>query len=141
MDFLPDVREGDVTLLNTKAERYAPFVRRVATRVFQLQVISLRREAARFRRAGEEEVAVEAVMTSTGNLLSLTLRERSAVLGLDLERHLRDACVAGFFDPNPPRGVELADGNIHFLFRTRVRLYPTPDGRLAGQALFQAGLL
>jgi hypothetical protein len=24
MDFLPDVREGDVTLLNTKAELFAP---------------------------------------------------------------------------------------------------------------------
>ena len=34
-DYLPNVRQGDITLLNTKADRFAPFVRRVGMRVFQ----------------------------------------------------------------------------------------------------------
>ena len=44
LDFLPDVREGDITLLNTKAELFSPFVRRVAVRVFGHLVILLRRQ-------------------------------------------------------------------------------------------------
>jgi hypothetical protein len=34
-DYLPDVKQGNFTLLNTKADRFAPFVRRVGMRVFQ----------------------------------------------------------------------------------------------------------
>ena len=47
---------GDITLLNTKAELFAPFVRRVALRVFQNLLISLRRELQRLgvqRRGGD----------------------------------------------------------------------------------------
>ncbi|MGH7856651.1 MAG: hypothetical protein ACREQY_04915, partial [Candidatus Binatia bacterium] len=34
-DYLPDVRQGKFTLLNAKADLFAPFVRRVGLRVFQ----------------------------------------------------------------------------------------------------------
>ena len=34
-DYLPNVRDGNVTMLNAKADRFAPFVRRVGLRVFQ----------------------------------------------------------------------------------------------------------
>ena len=33
-DFLPNLPDGDITMLNTKANRFAVFVRRVATQVF-----------------------------------------------------------------------------------------------------------
>ena len=33
-DYLPNLPDGDITLLNTKADHFAVFVRRVAARVF-----------------------------------------------------------------------------------------------------------
>jgi hypothetical protein len=61
LDYLPDVREGDITLLNTKAEMFAPFVRRVALRVFQNFWISLKKDITG-PIAAEEQIAAEAVM-------------------------------------------------------------------------------
>jgi hypothetical protein len=43
-DYLPQIREGRFTLLNAKADLYAPFVRRVGMRVFQLFSRSFRRQ-------------------------------------------------------------------------------------------------
>jgi hypothetical protein len=35
-DYLPNVQDGDITLLNAKADKFAVFVRRVAIRIFNL---------------------------------------------------------------------------------------------------------
>jgi len=142
MDFLPAIREGDVTLLNTKAEQFAPFVRRVALRVFGNFIILLRRSYADGEVSAEEQVTVEAVMDKAGRLISLTTKERSAASALATDRSLQSALRDGFFDRNPPPGAESNDGNIHFLFMARVAAAPDASGhRVPTWALLGTGLL
>jgi len=142
LDFLPDVREGDITLLNTKAELFSPFVRRVALRVFGHLVILLRRELEGVSASNREWVTLEALMSKSGELLSLEVKERSSSASLNLDRTLQRACHEGFFDRNPPGGAEAEDGKIHFVLHTRVATVAGPDGRTLGySALFSAGLL
>jgi len=141
LDFLPDVREGDITLLNTKAELFAPFVRRVAVRVFQNLLILLRRELPHLTGTAEETVTMEAVMTKAGDLASMTIKERSSDLAVGSGRMLQQACRQGFFDRNPPAGAESDDGQIHFLLRTHVLAIGDGRGvRYGYRIAFQAGL-
>jgi hypothetical protein len=143
MDFLPQVREGDVTMLNTKAEQFAPFVRRVAVRVFEDFRILLRRSIDSRRADSTEEFAtIEAVMDKQGRLLSITAKDRSMSVAFATDRNLQAACQEGFFDRNPPPGAESNDGNIHFIFDAHVGVLVDPGRGVAGyRALFQAGLL
>lgn len=141
LDYLPDVREGDITLLNTKAELFAPFVRRVAVRVFQNLLILLRRELPNLAGTAEETVTMEAVMTRAGDLASMTIKERSSDLSVGSGRMLQQACRQGFFDRNPPAGAESDDGQIHFLLRTHVLAIGDGRGvRFGYRVAFQAGL-
>lgn len=143
LDFLPSVREGDITMLNTKAEQFAPFVRRVAVRVFENFRILLRRSIdARGAESVEEYATIEAIMDKQGRLLSIQARDRSTNAALATDRNLQAATREGFFDRNPPPGAEGSDGNIHFLFDARVGLLTEPGRGVVGyRALFQAGLL
>jgi hypothetical protein len=143
LDFLPSVREGDITMLNTKAEQFAPFVRRVAVRVFENFRILLRRSIdGRSAESVEEYATIEAIMDKQGRLLSIQARDRSTNAALATDRNLQAATREGFFDRNPPAGAESSDGNIHFLFDARVGLMTDPGRGVIGyRALFQAGLL
>ncbi|MBI3786181.1 MAG: hypothetical protein HY270_22570 [Deltaproteobacteria bacterium] len=116
-DFLPGIREGDITLLNTKAERFAPFVRRVAARVFQHLDIRLRQSVGNtVVRAGREYAVVEAVMSKKGRLLSARVVDRQSTSTLAADRILLGVTEPDtFFDENPPPGAEANDGNIHFI--------------------------
>ena len=59
-------------MLNTKAEQFAPFVRRVAMRVFENFCMLLRRSIdARSAESVEEYAIIEAVMDKQGRLLSI----------------------------------------------------------------------
>jgi hypothetical protein len=140
MDFLPDVREGDITLLNTKAEVFAPFVRRVAIRVFQNFWISLKRDLVGSALATTETVEAEAVMDPAGEMIGFNVNQRSARISLASDRRLQQACNDGFFDRNPPPGARAKDGKIHFIFRTAVESQPTPRGT-AYWVQLEAGLL
>ncbi len=128
LDFLPDVREGDITLLNTKAEIFAPFVRRVAVRVFQNFLISLKRDLVGAALATTETVEAEVVMDSAGEMIAFNVNRRSARISLASDRRLQQACNDGFFDRNPPPGARAKDGTIHFVFQTIVQIAPTPRG-------------
>lgn len=142
LDFLPDVQPGDITLLNTKAERFAPFVRRVALRVFQNLLISLRRQISSVRHSTEEAVTMEAIMSPAGDLVSTNVTQRSARVALASDHLLQQACFDGFFDRNPPPGAESADGQIHFLLRTHVVSIVDSSGQRFGYRIsFEAGLL
>lgn len=143
LDFLPSVREGDITMLNTKAEQFAPFVRRVAVRVFENFRILLRRSIdSRSAESVEEYATIEAIMDKQGRLLSIQPKDRSTNAALATDRNLQAATREGFFDRNPPPGAEANDGNIHFLFDARVGLLTDPGRGVVGyRALFQAGLL
>lgn len=143
LDFLQSVREGDITMLNTKAEQFAPFVRRVAVRVFEEFRINLRHSIdSRSAESVEEFATIEAIMDKQGHLLSIQARDRSTNAALATDRNLTAATRVGFFDRNPPPGAESNDGNIHFLFDARVGLLTDPGRGVVGyRALFQAGLL
>jgi len=144
LDFLPAVRDGDVTMLNTKADQFAPFVRRVAVRVFENFWILLRRSVSSggVGQSVEEAATVEAVMDKQGNLVSLNTKDRSLNAMLATDRNLQAAVHEAFFDRNPPAGAEANDGNIHFMFDVRVGLVVEPGRGVAGyRALFGAGLL
>ncbi len=128
LDYLPDVREGDITLLNTKAEMFAPFVRRVALRVFQNFWISLKKDLGRSQLAAAETVEAEAVMDPGGEMIRFTVTKRSPRITLASDRRLQSAAAVGFFDRNPPPGARAEDGNIHFLFATRIQAVPSARG-------------
>jgi hypothetical protein len=143
MDFLPAVREGDVTMLNTKADQFAPFVRRVAVRVFENFIILLRRSVdGAGHQSVQESATIEAIMDKEGRLVAINTKDRSLSAALATDRNLQAACREGFFDRNPPAGAEASDGQIHFVFETQVQLAIDPRGRAAGwQAILGAGLL
>ncbi len=128
LDYLPDVREGDITLLNTKAEVFAPFVRRVALRVFQNFWISLKKDLAGAPLSAEEQIEAEAVMDPRGEMIGFTITRRSSRISLASDRRLQQACNVGFFDRNPPPGARFEDGNIHFVFATEIQAAGTPQG-------------
>jgi len=143
LDFLPAVRDGDVTMLNTKADQFAPFVRRVAVRVFESFWILLRRSVGGgVAQSVEEAATIEAVMDKKGNLVALNAKDRSLNAALATDRNLQEAIRQAFFDRNPPNGAEANDGKIHFVFDVRVALRVDPGRGVAGyRALFGAGLL
>jgi hypothetical protein len=115
-DYLPDVKQGNFTLLNTKADRFAPFVRRVGMRVFQTFSMEFKQRIyAGSVPQGRDDVEIEAVMTADGRRLEVYLKQRSGNLSSDrvLLGTLNDAI---FFDQNPPAKAIADDGRIHFVF-------------------------
>ena len=144
MDFLPDIRSGDITLLNTKAYRFAPFVRRVAVRIFQHLGIELRKAVRTYSGgSGREFALVEAVMDRDGRFLYARIKERETNSSLVVYRRLMMATrPETFFDSNPPAGAESSDGNIHFLLRAdlQVRASSPRGGRVAYYGVASVGL-
>jgi hypothetical protein len=140
MDFLPSVREGDITLLNTKADLFAPFVRRVAARVFEHLQIALRQAAQRASGgSGREYAQVEAVMSKAGQLMSARIVDRGSNSTLGADRELLSVTKPDiFFDSNPPSGAEAADGNIHFILL--IDLMVQADPRSARPGVYYAGV-
>jgi hypothetical protein len=129
-DYLPTIQPGDITMLNTKAELFAPFVRRVAMRVFQHLELNLRRAADRGGGRGREFAVVEAVMDRSGKLLSSRVLQRQSDTSLAAYRELLAVARPDvFFDSNPPAGAEGNDGNIHFILLVDLMVEIGPDPR------------
>lgn len=117
-DYLPNLPDGDITLLNTKANKFAVFVRRVATQVF-----------SELRRAGWETLSgadiasmggystVRAVLSREGKLLTAQLESSSGSFRFD--DVVTAAAKKGARDPNPPPDALAADGNFHFIFKAK----------------------
>ncbi len=145
-DYLPDVRQGNITLLNTKADRFAPFVRRVGMRVFQTFSMEFKQEIyAGTVPEGRENVEIEAVMTRDGKRVDVFLKQHTGNLSADrtLLGTLTDQI---FFDENPPAEAVAADGRIHFVFALDAQVFyqggRRGEGRQpGGQWVFGAGLL
>lgn len=117
-DYLPNLPDGDITLLNAKASQYAGFVRRVAVQVFaQLRTRGWENlSASEVRRIGDF-TTVEAILSKDGKLQEVRLVESSGSIAFDTV--LGDATKAGAKDPNPPPGAVASDGRIHFIFKAR----------------------
>ncbi len=117
-DYLPNLPDGDITLLNAKAERFAVFVRRVATQVFsQLRVEGWEEMTASDVRKISEFSVVRAILSPHGVLLKVILESPSGSDRFDevLLRSVRKAAR----DPNPPPLAAASDGNFHFIFQSK----------------------
>jgi hypothetical protein len=117
-DYLPNLPDGDLTLLNEKADQYAVFVIRVATQVF-----------GQLRSSGWEQLqygdianisdynTIEAILSPRGELLRVLIHAGSGSARFD--RIVEASVTRGARDPNPPPGAAAPDGNVHFIFKAK----------------------
>ena len=139
-DVLPDIRQGNVTFLNAKANRFAPFVRRVALRVFQHLIIHQRKNLHINDVVAAHDVStIEAKIDMQGNLKKLLIQTRSGSYAVD-EALLR-ACENGAWDENPPTEAIAEDGLIHFIFRSDINAQYDDLGLRAILTTLQVGLV
>ncbi|MBM4270159.1 MAG: energy transducer TonB [Deltaproteobacteria bacterium] len=143
-DHLPDVAAGQLTMLNTKADRFAPFVRRVGTRVFQNLLIFQRRDLdVPDILAAQRLVTVRALLDPGGKLKSLEVVDRSGSPAMD--RTLVEALRQAAFDPNPPAGASNADGDYEFIFQAQILASVAPgmgEARIQGvESRLRIGLM
>lgn len=139
-DDLPDIRQGNLTFLNTKAHRFAPFVRRVALRVFQ-HLIILQRKNLNINDvvAAREVSTIEAKLDDKGALKGLVIQTRSGSYAIDAA--LLKACENGAWDENPPPEAYAEDGLIHFIFRSDINAQYDDLGLRAILTTLQVGLI
>lgn len=117
-DHLPNLPDGDITMLNAKANTYASFVRRVAVQVFtQLRSQGWERLSRQQVQQLGDFTTVEAVMSRDGKLMGVKVQGSSGSSEFDSVVQL--SVKAGAQDPNPPPGAEAQDGLIHFIFKAR----------------------
>lgn len=117
-DHLPTVQDGEVTLLNAKADRHAVFVRRVALQVFgALRQLSWSEVPFERIRGANDFVTVYATMSNTGKLLKVELRDSSGSVSFD--QVAVQAAERGTWDQNPPETAQTADGTIRFVFKAK----------------------
>lgn len=126
-DFLPSIPDGDVTMLNAKADRFSVFVRRVALQVFG----ALRKQSwAELPRTEVRTIrtfaVVEAILSKTGKLISVQVTDQSGSRRFD--SLLTAAANEGAWDQNPPSAAVAADGQIHFVFQSRTWSRISPGG-------------
>ncbi len=117
-DYLPDLPDGDITMLNAKANQFAVFVRRVAVQVF-----------AKLRASGWESLSaadvlsirqmgkVRAVLSAAGKLEKVEIIESSGNSRFD--QVVINAVREGASDRNPPKEALLSNGKIQFIFASR----------------------
>lgn len=117
-DHLPNLPDGDITLLNAKANTYAGFVRRVAVQVFtQLRSQGWERLSQQQINRMTDFTTVEAILSPGGKFIKAQLVESSGSEPFDAVVNI--SVTNGSSDPNPPEGARAKDGNIHFIFRAR----------------------
>lgn len=133
-DYVPNLADGDITLLNTKASQFAVFVRRVAEQVFtRIRFEGYNSLQASDIRSVGREVTISAIMTLKGQLISTEIKESSGSPRFDTV--VLQAAQKGANDQNPPAAAAATDGNIHFIFQSRswVRFLPSPHEGLVEQ--------
>ncbi|MEW6269359.1 MAG: TonB C-terminal domain-containing protein, partial [Thermodesulfobacteriota bacterium] len=118
-DALPDVAQGNLTMLNTKADRFAPFVRRVGTRVFQNLLIYQRQnlEASDIL-AADDIVTARVTLDRSGKLKTLEVEDHSGSMAVD--QTLIDALRQAAFDDNPPPSAANVNGEYEFVFQAQL---------------------
>ena len=117
-DYLPNLPDGDITMLNAKASQFAVFVRRVATQVFA----QLRSQGWDALRAEDiVNISQPAIMRATlsphGDLIKVEQLRPSGSTNFD--DVLRAAIKAGARDPNPPKEAVDINGNYSFIFQSQ----------------------
>lgn len=125
-DFAPRLPDGDITLLNTKANMFAVFVRRVAEQVFgRIRFEGFDNIRASDIRSVTGYTIVTAIMSPQGKFLSAQIEESSGSARFDSA--ILSAAQRATNDQNPPKEAAATDGNIHFIFKAKswVRVVPT----------------
>ncbi len=117
-DYLPNLPDGDMTFLNTKASLYAVFVRRVAMQVFA----ALRANGWDAMRPQDvidisDYATVRAILSPKGDLIEVVLEGSSSSTRFD--EVVLQAAKQGATDRNPPKEAVASDGNYHFLFKSK----------------------
>lgn len=126
-DLLPGVADGAVTLLNSKADQHAVFVRRVALQVFGALKRSSWAELSFLGIQGIKDFAtVEGIMSPDGKFIDARLIERSGSPSFDAI--LLNSVKSSLSDQNPSKAALASDGNFHFVFQSRTWSRPGPRG-------------
>ncbi len=126
-DRLPDIQRGSVTLLNTKANVFSPFVRRVGERVFQHLIIRQRRLELQQILNAHHPVQMRVTLDPKGKLKSVQIEGQSGSATMD--DTLSDALDTAAFDNNPPPAAANASGEFEFVFQAQLRAFqPGPGG-------------
>jgi hypothetical protein len=130
-DHLPNLPDGDITLLNAKANTYAGFVRRVAVQVFaQLRSQGWEKlTMGEVRRIGDF-TTIEAILSPEGRFMTMRIVEGSGSPSFDSV--VKQSVAVGARDPNPPAGARASDGKIHFIFKARSWASIGAGGRAGG---------
>ena len=141
MDHLPDIQRGDVTLLNTKANTFSPFVRRVGERVFQHLVIRQRRLELDQILSAQSSVRMRVLLDPRGRLKSVRVEEQSGSASMD--ETLSDALHTAAFDNNPPPAAANPAGDYEFVFQAQLRAVRPGAGDLPSriESRLSVGLL
>jgi hypothetical protein len=127
-DHLPDIQRGDVTLLNTKANAFAPFVRRVGERVFQHLIIRQRRLELEQILSARGAAQIRVILDKAGRLKTVTIEAQSGSGSMD--ETLSEAVNTAAFDNNPPPAAANKGGDFEFVFQAQLRAFePGPGGR------------
>lgn len=140
-DYLPDIQRGAVTLLNTKANAFAPFVRRVGERVFQHLVIRQRALELQQILNAHEPVQMRVLLDRRGKLKTLKIEGYSGSASMD--DTLSDAVNTAAFDNNPPPAAANAAGEFEFVFMAQLRTFAPGQGNLPSriESRLSVGLL
>ena len=126
LDNLPDIQRGSVTLLNTKANVFSPFVRRVGERVFQHLIIRQRRLELQQILSAHHPVQIRALLDARGKLKSVQIEGQSGSATMD--DTLSDAVDTAAFDNNPPPAAANANGEFEFIFQAQLRAFEPGAG-------------
>jgi hypothetical protein len=131
LDNLPDIQRGSVTLLNTKANEFSPFVRRVGERVFQHLIIRQRRLELQQILTARHPVQMRVILDRRGKLKSVRIDEQSGSATMD--DTLSDALNTAAFDNNPPPAAANTNGDFEFVFQAQLRAYQPGAGGGTGR--------
>ena len=131
LDNLPDIQRGSVTLLNTKANEFSPFVRRVGERVFQHLIIRQRRLELQQILSALHPVQMRVILDARGKLKSVQINDQSGSANMD--DTLSDALHTAAFDNNPPPAAANANGEFEFVFQAQLRAFEPGAGGTPGR--------
>ncbi len=125
-DLLPSIPDGEMTMLNAKAERFAVFVRRVAQQVFGLLRVSnwSQLSGGEVRQIGDF-TKIHAIMSPDGKFIKLWLENSSGSIRFD--KVVSGSVERGLDDQNPPPSALSEDGNYHFIFISRTWSRPAME--------------
>jgi hypothetical protein len=127
-DLLKGIPDGEVTLLNAKADRFAVFVRRVALQVFSNLRNSNWYEIGNLSQGLQtEEITVRAILDKNGKFESFEMLESSKVEIFD--KALKRSVSKGAWDRNPPQAALTPEGKINFIFKAKAWVNGSPNGR------------